>query len=80
MEWMLQVVDELTDTLDHARFRAVDFGTEIGLAGCALLAAAVLGAAAACGAPALVLAGALGALGAAVLLKARHHLVPAVDA
>ena len=78
MEWMLQVVDEVTDTLDHAAFRVVDFGSEIGLIGCALLAGGVLGAIAAFGAPALVLAGALGMLGAAVMLKAQHRLRPAV--
>ena len=80
MEWMLQVVDEVTDALDHVRFRVVDFGVEIGLAGCALIAGAVLGAVAAFGSPALVLASALGILGAAVLLKAQHHLAPTAGA
>lgn len=80
MEWMLQVVDEVADTLDHAWFRVMDFGAEIGLAGCALVAAATLSAAAAFGAPALVLSSALGLLGAAILLKAQHRLRPVAEA
>jgi predicted transporter len=81
MEWMLQVVDEVEDAVNQARFRVVDFGAEIGLAGCGAIAAVTLAAAAACGAEALVLSCALGVLAAAVLMKAQHRLqlAPAAD-